>query len=444
MQRLPTLIVISSAALLSFACGRGSGPLRWNAATLVADGATDPTVAVDSASGKIYLAWAATRPDSALDVLVATASADGAMRPPLRVNIVPGELATAKEYPPQVVIAGRDTVLVSWVAFLPGEKKARLRTVKVARSVDGGATFGPPTFVTPPVAGMPTTLAYHDIAASPGGGVIVSWIDFTRYTAKAAEYGRRGAKVDPWHDMSQRWAEQAELRVARSVDAGATFATAVVVDTLACICCRTAVVAGRDGLGYTMSRHVFDGMERDFVVNRIDREPGKSRPAVRVHLDKWKLMGCPDIGPDIAVGADARVHVAWYTGAEGEQGLHYASSDDGGTSFGVPIDILAGADVPTSEVKLAVAGSTPWLVWEDQRAGTRNEAGRPQRAVKGAPVELRIGFVDQRALHTLREPVAAGRAPAIAATARRIAVAWTDHGKVYLRSARIGSTSATQ
>jgi hypothetical protein len=280
-------------------------------------------------------------------------------------------------------------------------------------------------------------VAYFDVATGPNGTVLATWLDFSHYTRLAAEYQQQGRKVDPWNDVSQRWAEQAELRFARSTD-GLTFGPSVVLDTLACICCRTAVAHGADGAAYLMWRHVFDNSERDFVVSRLSADAPGGQP-VRVHADHWKLMGCPDIGPDLAVDGTGAVHAAWYTGADGQQGLHYASSRNHGESFGAPASILTGPDVPTSEVKLAISGTTPWLVWEDQRAQPR-EGNRPLWGDHQGAVRLRVGYVTRLGIvETLKEPLAAGRTPAIAAAAHRLGIVWADRGRI---AVRLGVVSA--
>jgi hypothetical protein len=178
------------------------------------------------------------------------------------------------------------------------------------------------------------------------------------------------------------------------------------------------VAGGPAGKAYLMWRHVFIGDERDVVV-AVAPPTGAVTPAARVHADHWKINGCPELGPDLGLGADGTVHVAWYTGAPGLQGLHYARSTDDGATFAKPLPILTGPAIPGSLVRIAVADTTPWLVWEE--AGAK-------------ATQLRLGHATADSVIALPEVIGVGKAPAIATGHGRIAVTWADHGKVQIRT----------
>src|SRR5690606_29153629 len=134
---------------------------------------------------------------------------------------------------------------------------------------------------------------------------------------------------------------------------------------------------------------------------------------VRVHADGWVIDGCPHAGPAIGVDSAGRLHVAWYTGREGRQGVFYAVSEDGGRSFGPRVALVEGEWVPVSLVRLAVdpRGGT-WFVWDDRRGEARMvhlahaaEGGRP-RPVGVVPVP--------------------GAAPVIAMHGNTMGLAWLD------------------
>src|SRR6185436_5528511 len=65
------------------------------------------------------------------------------------------------------------------------------------------------------------------------------------------------------------------------------------------------------------------------------RDGGKTfAPPIRVSEDKWVLEGCPDDGPAMAIDAAGRIHIVWPTlitegGADPTIALFYASSADG-------------------------------------------------------------------------------------------------------------------
>jgi len=53
---------------------------------------------------------------------------------------------------------------------------------------------------------------------------------------------------------------------------------------------------------------------------------------VRVSTDRWKLFGCPESGPVIAI-QDNNPVVSWYTASEQKPGIRLATSSDGGRTF---------------------------------------------------------------------------------------------------------------
>ena len=394
--------------MLSVAGCRGPAPFG-PAANLAASGADFPTIAVDSTAGAVYVTWAQSGPDSLWNVMLARGTGEGHFETPVRVNAIPGDLSASKEMPPQVVVDGRGRVYVGWVSTRrsPGESREDIG-IRLARSDDGGRTFGPDATVSSDPGGGPSANFYFDLATGPDGSLWAAWLDLRVYVDSLAAR-------PPGHDMDVP-ENDVEFRVARSVDRGASFAAAAVLDTVACICCRTALAAGPDSIVHALWRHVFPGSIRDFQTARS--LPGRTAFAgpVRVHEDRWVLNGCPDIGPDIAVDARGGVHAAWYTGAAGRQGLWYASSADGGRSFGEPFDLITEGFIPPSEIKLAALGDLVWGVWEDRRSSRR---------------EVVAGLLPAGRRYVLGN----GAAPAIAAGASTVAVAWAEGGRILVRTA---------
>jgi hypothetical protein len=204
-----------------------------------------------------------------------------------------------------------------------------------------------------------------------------------------------------------------ELRVARSTDGGRSFSPSVLVDQGVCPCCRTSLALAPDGGVYLVWRKVFAGSVRDVAIaHSADGGQSFSAPE-RVHEDGWVFGGCPHAGPSVAVDASGRVHVAWYTGREGRQGLWYASSTDG-KRFGAPAPLVTGEWVPPSQVKLSAVGNQIWVAWDDRRAET---------------AEVRLAVAEgERAPRAVGAAVV-GRLPEVAGGA----LAWADEGAVRVR-----------
>jgi hypothetical protein len=94
---------------------------------------------------------------------------------------------------------------------------------------------------------------------------------------------------------------------------------------------------------------------------------------VRVAADDWLFDGCPHAGPSLALDAQDRLHVAWWTGKPGGAGVYYARSSDAGTTFSAPVPLGVADQSRPAHVQLALqphGAAAPTLVaaWDD---GTR-------------------------------------------------------------------------
>lgn len=423
--------VVAGALVASVVAGPGcarsdAAPATVGAETVVAErGASVPTVAIDPRSGRAYAAWVGEDGGVSGVYLSAAEAGSGRFGPPVRVNDLPGDAAPHKQAPAQVAVGPEGTVYVVWQNNTEIEgRRFPASDVRLAVSTDGGRTFRPAITVNDDAGGPPSSHTFHDVEVTPDGAVYVSWIDSrvrdrlraAHPTPAEAEHGAHGG-----HGMGEEGLPGPEIRVARSADGGRSFGASVVVAADACPCCRTTLAAGPDGEVYLAWRQVMDGGVRDVVVARS--EPGRLAFAapVRVHADGWVYDGCPHAGPSLAVDAAGGVHVGWYTGREGRQGLWYAASRDGARTFGEAVPILTDEWVPPSRVELAAAGPTVWLAWEDRRAAA--PAWSLGRATPGGIV---------RATATGRP----GESPSLAAAADRAVLAWSRDGGV--RAAEVG------
>ena len=401
-------LTIPLLALLA-ACGRG--PTLDAPVTLAAARAANPTVAVDSASGRVYVAWVQQAADSGWDVYLAGGDAAGAFGVPVRVNDRAGEAMVATENPPQVVVTGDGGVVVAWVTSLrPDSAGVADISVRLARSDDQGRSFGPATTFAGAPGGLSRANMYYDLAAGPGATLYLGWLDLHWYTDTLAHRHR-----DHVPDSVPVPEDRVEFRVAASHDGGRSFGAGVVLDTVSCICCRTAVASGPDGRVHALWRHVFGGSVRDFLSARSDDGAASFAPPARVHEDGWVLNGCPDTGGDIVVDAAGVVHAAWYTGAPGRVGLWYARGDGPAGAFGAPVALLPAGHLPPAHVKLAAGGGRVFGIWEDRRV---------------RPAELRFGMPGTGTGRSLGP----GEAPAIAAAGDQLAVAYARDGAVLVRA----------
>ena len=127
-----------------------------------------------------------------------------------------------------------------------------------------------------------------------------------------------------------------------------------------CYCCKSAVVALPGGTVLSAWRHVYADNMRDIAFT-LSRDGGRTFAApARVSEDGWSINGCPDDGPALAAGPDARVHVVWPTvipGPEPMGGLFHASMGEGARFGAAPPDSHAGQP---EAVASAGGGRRPW------------------------------------------------------------------------------------
>lgn len=406
----------------AMACAEArAGGVEWGSTVTLADsGASNPTSAVDPRSGAAFAAWVATEGEVS-DVFLTRLGEDGGSSVPVRVNDRAGDAAPHEQAPAQVVTGPEGNVYVLWTnaTKIPG-RRFPASDLRFARSTDGGRTFEPAVTVNDDAGDRPSSHTFHDVVVAKDGTVWVSWLDSRVRDAerarrnpnppKAAEpapktHGGHGGGMKEDEDLPG-----SEIRVAKSTDGGRTFGPSAVVDGDVCPCCRTSLAVGPDGSLHVAWRKVYEGDVRDVVVARL--APGASAwsaPA-RVHADGWVFPGCPHAGPSVAVDSNGRVHVGWYTGKEGRQGLWYAASGDAGRTFGAPEPLLTGAFVPPSSVSLVAEGGRVWAAWDDRR----QKPGTVRVALVGGGKPEVVGTVD------------GARSPALAAGPRAAFLAWHD------------------
>ncbi|HET7230574.1 MAG TPA: sialidase family protein [Longimicrobium sp.] len=428
------VVAVAAAALAAGTVAR-HGPALADAATLASSGASNPTAAAD-ARGTRYVAWVATE-GGASNVYLAKAAAE-VWSPAVRVNDRPGDAAPHEQAPAQVAVGPNGTVYVVWQnnREIPG-RRFPASDLRLARSTDGGRTFTPAVTVNDDAAGPPSSHTFHNIVVAKDGTVYVSWLDSRVRDAERARrhphpapasasssakpagdaghamHGHGGMAEDPTLPGS-------EVRVAKSNDGGKTFGPGMVVDGGVCPCCRTSLATGADGSVYVAWRKVHAGDVRDVVVARLAPGAAAFAAPVRVHADGWVFPGCPHAGPSLAVDGQGRVHVAWYTGKDGRQGLWHAVSVDGGRTFSDAAALLTGKWVPPSQVALAADGDRVWATWDDRRTAD-------------GPVTFARIDGEQIAV-VARERV--GRSPALASTSHGVLLAWHQSQTVRVSEVR--------
>jgi hypothetical protein len=315
----------------------------------------------------VAVTWAAGA-GRASDIFVAISRDEGAtFTAPVQVNRVAGEARVGGEIPPRVALHARPgraapDVVVAWNAVAAGTE------VKVARSEDGGASFGAPQSLQ--AAGAPGDRGWHSLALDDHGVAHVLWLDHRRM---AAAKGERQHQHQGEHD-GVAMAQRSGLYYATF---GARASADRQITPGVCYCCKSAVVALPGGLLLSAWRHVYPDNMRD-IAFATSRDGGRSFAApARVSADGWSINGCPDDGPALAAGANRRVHIVWPTVIPGDQPtgalFHASLGDDGRFAARTRIPTLGSPKPSHPQVALDATGRL-YAAWDEILEGVRTAA----------------------------------------------------------------------
>ncbi|MFM7230468.1 MAG: sialidase family protein [bacterium] len=374
-MRTRLLPALSFAALLTLACAPSRTPGEWREThdatpVLLAQlGASDPSVAVGP-DGAVALSWV-TRDSIGTDAWVSVTRDSGvSWSEPVRVNDRRGKVSSYPESRPLTAWGSDGRLFAVWAAARDTGLYAD--DVVARASADHGATWGAVVPLNSDHTDPRST--YHGfatLAVRANGEVVVAWIDGR--AAKAA--GEEPAR--------------AEVRATRTRDGGTTWERDVRVAVEVCPCCRVALAAagGTTVLAYR-------GARDDLRDPRLARSDDGFRTVTLdtlVSADRWRLSGCPAMGPAIVAGDEGGVF-AWYTGespddstlgARPAPGLYLTAFDANGAPTGTPATLGDGLD--QAERPLLAAWSEGALV-----GALGRPAGEPDRRV----VALRVRAAD--------------------------------------------------
>jgi len=367
--KLPTVIL--ATALLGCSA-TNSTPLRLSDASALSTPTavgTAPMFAVSS-TGKQAVAWVSA-PNGGSDgrLYISVAGA-----PPIEIRDSLGPIEVHGESPPKLAYAPNGALVAVYIVGkeVPGQRFP-LSALRVVTSSDDGKTWSTPATVTD--GDVFGSHSFHALHAAEDGSIYVSWLGKPDAPADSGAKPKNAAKemasMDGMgsmagmdhgsHSASASW-------ITRSIDGGKTWSPRVRVDMgEACPCCRTGLAtSSKDGMLYMSWRHVFPGSIRDIVVAHSSDHGATWSEPVRVHADDWKFDACPHAGPAIATDDKGTLHVTWWTGKEGDAGVFYAQSTDGGKTFASPVALGVAKYSRPAHVQMALASNNRVIVtWDD-------------------------------------------------------------------------------
>ena len=367
-----------------------------------------PSVQIDDA-GTISLAWMEEDKDVRSVLYARSTAPGGPMGSPVRINR-PEEIPYWRQEAPALTVADND-VFVTWGLAHPKATPQQpfATELRLSRSTDGGRSFQPSIAVNDDPGVIQHTFdALHRDAE---GRLHLSWID-----------GREGKK-DPG------------TYVARSLDAGATVTKNIKVDEGTCVCCRTAVTSGPEGMVYVAWRKIFEGNVRETVVARSTDHGDTFESPVIVGHDQWVFPACPHRPASMGVDRQGRLYVVWYTeGTDEIPAVYIAHSDDRGKSFSEKRKLNLSKNTFPDHPQLAVdPEGRIVVVWEEQAPVKRD-------VVMSVSTDRGVTFTPP---HKVNEKKS--QTPVVAVNRQGVfAMAWMEHGmpghKVVLQTVTVPST----
>jgi hypothetical protein len=368
-----------------------------------------PSIAADGRF--IAVVWGATTPDGKADVFIVTSRNGGlTFGAPVQVNATGGEARLSGEMPPRVGIFktasyGGPDVVVLWTAR--GEKTS----IKMARSPNGGRLFEEPIELQSPDAAGDR--GWPAMTLDDKGTAHAIWLD---HRGMAGEKHDHNAPRDPVAS-----AQKSALYYANGAGSERELAKGV------CYCCKTSLIAGREGTLFAAWRHVYPGSMRD-IAFAASRDGGKTFSApMPISKDGWAIDACPDDGPAMTMDASETVHIVWPTVVDATSNeprgvLFYTSTRDGGRTFAprTPIPTLGSAKASHPQIVRDPAGRL-FVAWDEMVGGKHVAA---VREIKPGAAGAAVTFGPIAKL-TADAP---GLYPVLAAVSDSLIAAWTTPG----------------
>jgi len=113
------------------------------------------------------------------------------------------------------------------------------------------------------------------------------------------------------------------------------------LDNRTCDCCQTSAAITENGPVVVYRDRSEDEIRDMSIVRLINNEWTKPEA---IYHDNWKIAGCPVNGPRVVANGNF-VAVAWYTVPEGKSIVNVIFSQDGGKSFGDPVQVDEGSAI---------------------------------------------------------------------------------------------------
>ena len=389
---------------------------------LKVSGATEPSPNLTiSDDGKIYVLYQETKKtsvDEKTNIFLKTSTDKGkSFSEPVRVNSIDGEIALDGRVAPTIKLGDNNEVYVTWANSRnePNMFMGKYRQLVFTQSFDDGKSFEPSIIIGSEE--LDSGKYFQHMSVDGQGGIHMAWLDGP---------SKKNAKGEMEKDSSR----VSGVRYTQSLDGGITFDTTKILDADPCPCCNVQTAADGKGNVYVSWRKVFGSgltQVRDMVV-AASTDGGKTfSDPVKINDDKFQFDGCVHVGAPMTIDSTGTLHIAWYTGATGRQGMYYATSTDNGQSFSKPLPILTGDWVPPQRIYITIDNAdTVWLTWEDATGLSANTSMWKYSDTKAMIYTARV--IDGKLIRSDTPlNLMPGKVPAIDSSDGVVAIVWTEN-----------------
>lgn len=293
---------------------------------------------VAASSEQVAYAWITLGEDGATGELSVMTNAG-----PVKVYDSEASPVYDPETPPQIEYGEDGLIHLAYAATQDIDQKWKTMGVRYTVSKDAGVSWSMPVSVGGD--GFGGYRNDHELHVASDGSVYVAWLD-----------SREGFGGEGTHVV-----------ISRTTDNGESWSSPVSVDGApSCECCRVVIASDSRGTVYVAWRKIMEGGIRDIAVSRSDDFAKTWSTPTRVHADDWVMGFCPDAGPSLRVDGNDVLHTAWWTGKEGEAGVRYSQSVDGGKTFSEMQSLKSAEKSRPSHVQVLLGekGKVA-VVWDD-------------------------------------------------------------------------------
>ena len=258
---------------------------------------------------------------------------------PTRVNKLDQKISVWPENPPAIEISNSGRINILYYA--DEEQKS---TSFYSYSDDNGKTFSPPALISDHAQ---SAMHYMDkMLIDKHDNLYLFWHD-TRHEVHDKEIG--AGVLSLYYSI-------------KTPAANSRFSNHFLSSGI-CSCCRTAAAFSNDGKPIIFARMVYDNGVRDHALIRMNKDNSWQKP-IRVTHDNWEIEACPEHGPAMAIDAQNRTHLTWFTLGDTRQGIFYAQTDNFGKTVSSPLT-LGNTDHIPSHADVIALNQRVIIVWKE-------------------------------------------------------------------------------